>query len=596
MRIRLVLAFLLALGTLGLAGCALYPRTDGIATAQITGPAEKAASLGAVRRDFGVQRLDPASPTSLSERAVVEIAKTDPQQKLRSITYEMSDGNWLPDEWLIQTPDVWGLASAAVPFLPLDCKNCDRDFQLPVCRRALDCGVGTCRALKSSVIRPYGAARSFCVGHSDVVVDRFYEVMTSAHRTLDITVLQPPPDGRFLAAMRNAVTWLARSRRPVTIRVMIGSHPVGGTDPLAFLQELIRDAAFIPGSRLQLYVGAIRSCNGEASCGALSWNHSKIVVADGRRALVGGHNQWTGDYLAGAPTHDISMEVEGPAAAAASRFAGALWDFVCRQGADDGTNQSVLFAAGQHLMKACLAALPLPDGATGPVKRAGNVRILAVGRLGAGVTQDFADQSLVARDLFLGAARQSIRMVQQDVAFSFSAVPLGDVWPDKDLDDIVDLITKRGGDAYLVLSNLGAAGPVGSYSNGVRLADVAADIMELAKERSGLPDAELVALLCKHLHLAPLRFGPDDAWPDAKPIGVHAKFWMVDDRAFYIGSENLYPVVLQEFGYIVEDKAATATARARYWDNVWQWSQRAAVSGTEAQSCVFAQAKAAPRT
>jgi phosphatidylserine/phosphatidylglycerophosphate/cardiolipin synthase-like enzyme len=396
--------------------------------------------------------------------------------------------------------------------------------------------------------------------------------------------------------MRNAITWLAYSRRPVTIRIMIGSHPPGGADPRALLEDLIRDAAGSPGSRIQLYVGAIRSCNGEASCGALSWNHAKIVVADGRRALVGGHNQWTADYLAEAPAHDLSMEVEGPAAAAAARFAGALWDFVCRQPADDGANQSVLFAAGQHLMKACLASMPLPPAAKAPVKRVGNVRILAVGRLGAGVTQDFADQSLVVRDLFLGAARQSIRMVQQDVAFSFSGVPLGDVWPDKDLADIVDLVTKRGGDAYLVLSNLDAAGPVGSYSNGVTLAEVAAHIMRIAKTRSGLQDTELVPLLCGHLHLAPLRFGPDDTWPDAKPIGVHAKFWMIDDRAFYIGSENLYPVALQEFGYIVEDKAATVAARAKYWDNVWQWSQRAAVSGNEARNCIFMPPEGAPHT
>jgi len=49
------------------------------------------------------------------------------------------------------------------------------------------------------------------------------------------------------------------------------------------------------------------------------------------------------------------------------------------------------------------------------------------------------------------------------------------------------------------------------------------------------------------------------------PRGNHAKFWMVDDEIFYVGSNNTYPLIavkpigrnpiniaLQEFGMIVE--------------------------------------------
>jgi phosphatidylserine/phosphatidylglycerophosphate/cardiolipin synthase-like enzyme len=68
---------------------------------------------------------------------------------------------------------------------------------------------------------------------------------------------------------------------------------------------------------------------------------------------------------------------------------------------------------------------------------------------------------------------------------------------------------------------------------------------------------------------------------------VHAKFWMVDERAFYIGSENLYPAELQEFGYIVEDRSAAAQVRRDYWDQAWKWSQAAAISGDGAPSCIF---------
>src|SRR5260221_10987081 len=101
----------------------------------------------------------------------------------------------------------------------------------------------------------------------------------------------------------------------------------------------------------------------------------------------------------------------------------------------------------------------------------------------------------------------------------------------------------------MVLSNPGAAGQVGDYSNNVPLQDVAVRIRQALQARPDMAGADPTVLLCQRLHLAPFRFGPDATWPDGHPLGVHAKFWMVDERVFHIGSENLYPVDLQEFGY-----------------------------------------------
>ena len=75
------------------------------------------------------------------------------------------------------------------------------------------------------------------------------------------------------------------------------------------------------------------------------------------------------------------------------------------------------------------------------------------------------------------------------------------------------------------------------------------------------------ALLCSHVHLAPLRFGPDATWPGGKTFANHAKLWMVDDRVFYVGSDNFYPVNLQEFGYIVDDQKAAAELLDAYWNS-----------------------------
>jgi len=365
------------------------------------------------------------------------------------------------------------------------------------------------------------------------------------------------------------------------LRDVLAKCPVSLVDVLAFGRTLLSDIQQIRGSHLRVFVGSTRSCNGDEACPGLSWNHAKIVAVDGQRAIVGGHNLWSADYLGQAPVHDVSIELSGPAARDAHRFADALWGYVCKQPESDKLNRAYRFAAHGGVKQDCLASIHLPSQ-----RRAHRgVPVLAIGRLGKGLTDRFADQSLIARTLLLGAARHSIRMIQQDVAFAVKG--MDPVWPDAALERVADLITQRGGDVYIVLSNIGAAGAVGGYSHGVRLESVARRIMEVATQRSRLSHRALVEAMCEHLHLAPLRFGPDETWPENRPIAVHSKFWMIDDRAFYVGSDNLYPANLQEFGYVVEDANAVAHVRAQLWDRAWHWSQKAAISGSETPACVF---------
>ena len=536
--------------------------------------------LAEVERDYGIDPLDPASPTPLLNQALEEVEKTDPLRYFRGRTYHLTAGNRLPQDWLLQTPNVWGKSTAAVPFFPIDCKDCDPDFRLPLCSADSECAPGRCMALAATVRKRGATPAKMCVGHSDAVLDRFYRLIVSAERAVDIALLQPPPDTRFLATLRNAVTRLANEGRAVTIRVLVGDHPPEGTDAAAFMRDLLRDAA-VPSSRLNLYVGAMRSCSGEAGCGgALSWNHAKIVAVDGRRAIVGGHNLWSPDYLAEAPAYDISMEVDGPAATDAHRFLDELWDFLCEQKASDKVNERrSTLASAPNVEDGCLSRITLP-----PSPPRGNVPILAVGRLAVGIAPVFADQSLVARDLMLGAATTSIRLLVQDVPFAVAG--LNPTWPEHALDALAGLLAKEG-DVYIIVSNHGAAGPIGTYSMMVPIGAVATKIRNKLREHTKLDDAALTDLLCRHLHLAPLRLGPDAAWPGDKPIGTHAKFWMTDDRVVYVGSENLYPSELQEFGYIIEDKAATAQALREIWEPAWRWSKAAAISGDDAPSCAF---------
>ena len=556
---------------LTLATCSLYPPKDAVRGAN---------GLAQVESDHGIAPLDPGSGTLLVKQTLEELEKTDPFRYFRGRTYRLTSGNRLPQDWLLQTPNVWGKPGAEVPFFPIDCKDCDPDFRLPLCTGDAQCGSGKCVSLAASVKKRGEPPANMCVGHSDAVLDRFYRLIVSAQSAVDIALLQPPAETRFLATLRNAITFLAHEGRTVTIRIIIGSHPPEGTDAAAFARDLARDID--PAvSRLNVYVGAMRSCNGEPPCGALSWNHAKIVSVDGRRAIVGGHNMWSPDYLAAAPVHDVSMEVEGPAATDAHRFLDELWDFLCEQKPKEHVNEWYSVSAGtSELGHECLSRISLR--ASPP--REGGVPILAIGRLASGIAPVFADQSLIARDLMLGAATKSVRMLMQDVPFAVAGVELS--WPEHALDVLAGVLEKKG-DVYIVLSNLGAAGPIGSYSMGVPIEAVAMKMRDKLRKRVTLDDAALNEILCKHLHLAPLRFGPDATWPDNKPIGMHTKFWMIDTRAFYVGAENLYTSELQEFGYIVENDKATAQALRELWEPAWKWSQAAAISGDEARACVF---------
>jgi phosphatidylserine/phosphatidylglycerophosphate/cardiolipin synthase-like enzyme len=467
------------------------------------------------------------------------------------------------------------------------CPGCLPDIDLPLCTSDADCaGGGQCRPLAMLNASPVHAGKRACLGHSDAMADRFYEVIAGAQSRVDIATLQWIPDRRFLAALRNAVTTLARSGERKIVRVLVGQYPPLETNARELLDELVRDIRDVKDSRLDVHVAAMRSCTGQPECGTFSWPHAKIVAVDGRVAITGGHNMWTRDYLLDRPIHDLSMQVHGPAAADATSFLDGLWEYTCRR--KGLRNEPIAVhsydAATGRFDRDCAFGRIMPRFER--LARPGDIPILSIGRLGAGITTSFANQSDLARDLLLGAARRGIVIVQQDFGFTF-AQPRP-VWPESTLERIADFLLRQTGDVHIVLSNLDATGKSGAtYSTRVPLEVTARHLRAVVRRRSQMPDAELDAMLCRRLHIAPFRFGPDATWPGNVPIGNHAKFWMVDDRVFHVGSDNFYPVDLQEHGFIVDSRAAAGELRRQYWEPLWRWSAPAAISGAGAPRCVF---------
>ena len=99
-----------------------------------------------------------------------------------------------------------------------------------------------------------------------------------------------------------------------------------------------------------------------------------------------------------------------------------------------------------------------------------------------------------------------------------------------------------------------------------------------------LSHMEVVSRLRSSLEIVPFRFKSGASrWTPLssqrcgqrqvpREIGNHAKVMIIDDRFFYVGSQNLYTTDLQEYGWIVEGEAETREFLAKYWEPLWKAS------------------------
>jgi len=394
------------------------------------------------------------------------------------------------------------------------------------------------------------------------------EVIAAAERLVDIASLEPFASGEYAAAIRRGLVRAARPGHPLTVRILYGRHRfVSQTD--ADFESAIRDLAVdLPADGgVRLHAARMETSNDQRRP---SWNHAKIVAVDGREAIVGGHNLWHADYLERAPVHDLSARVSGAAAVEAHAFLDRLWEWVGRQVAapsEGGSVYAVRFAGG--VVEPAGPPPPIPFRAAS----AGAVPVLAVGRLGTGVMADprAANVGAAVAALAFRQARSSIRISQMDFGFHWDGV---NFWSADVVAALADVLTDpaRAVEVQLVLSEPGAKTAAGApYSFGTTLADIVAEMRRAIGSRS----------MTGTMRLAPLRFSAHgDRWShDGVELKIinHAKFWMVDDRAFHVGSDNLYPHNLQEFGYVIESADVAREALMAYWEPLWRFSNRAAI-------------------
>ncbi|MFJ8041650.1 phospholipase [Kitasatospora sp. NPDC096147] len=525
-----------------------------LATAALLAVAPAAPAMAAPPAPGGTAHLDAV------ERVLREVAPG-----LEGTVWQRTEGNRLagtaadPAGWLLQTPGCWGDAGCA-----------DRP--------------GT-RALLARMTADVAAAT----------------------RTVDLSTLAPFPEGGFkdalVAGLRASV---AAGHRPV-VRILVGAAPVYHANvlPSRYRDELI--AALGPAAgAVSLNVASMTT-----SRTAFSWNHSKLLVVDGRTVIAGGVNGWKNDYLDTThPVTDVDLALTGPAATSAARYLDTLWEWTCGR---TGILDLAWFASSDG--GACRPSIERELNPTAPAT--GDVPVIAVGGLGVGIKDrdpssayrpgpvagaadaacgplTLADRTNADRDhetvnpeenalrALIGSARRHVEISQQDL--NASCPPLARY--DSRLYDLLAAKLAAGVKVRIVVSDPANRGAVGS--GGYSQIRSLAEISDLLKARLAVltgDQGKAGAALCGNLQLATFRAAPTATWADGRPYALHHKLVAVDDAAFYIGSKNLYPAWLQDFGYIVQDPTAAAHLDRDLLTPEWQYSRATATIDWSTGTC-----------
>lgn len=511
----------------------------------------------------------PAAPATAAGPATphldaVERTLRDVSPGLEGDVWERTSGNRLdaPDDdrtgWLLQTPGCWGDAA---------CEH----------------RTGTERLLA-----------------------RMTSNIARATRTVDISTLAPFPDGAFQDAVVAGLKSAVAAGHHLKVRVLVGAAPLYHMNVLpSKYRDDLRGKLGPAADAVTLNVASMTT-----SKTALSWNHSKLLVVDGGSVVTGGINDWKGDYLdTGHPVTDVDLALTGPGAGTAGRYLDRLWKWTCE---NKGNVTAVWYAASADAD--CMAGLERDANprAVGPT---GDVPVIAVGGLGVGI-QDadptstwrpalpggagtrcgigLHDNTNADRDYdtvnpeegalrsLISSASDHIEISQQDLNATCPPLPRYDT-------RVYDALAAKlaaGVKVRIVVSDPANRGAVGSggYSQIKSLSEIS-DVLRDRLARVTGDGRSATAALCSNLQLASFRGSASAKWADGHPYAQHHKLVSVDGSAFYIGSKNVYPAWLQDFGYIVEKPDAARQLDTELLSPQWSYSKETATVDYERGLC-----------
>jgi phosphatidylserine/phosphatidylglycerophosphate/cardiolipin synthase-like enzyme len=423
--------------------------------------------------------------------------------------------------------------------------------------------------------------------HDEWFPKRIAEIISKTETWCDVMSLSPP-DGMFMDTMKEAIKTVAENAAgkdaPVTIRLMFGNIIGMPVNCNKLIKKLV---SLVPKENLNIrvWVGAWRR--------GVSWNHAKIVAVDGKYLWTGGHNMWDYHYLRHNPVYDLSLEMKGRCAHDGHRFANQQWAFIeykqatlCGQFVDKLPDGMPLVAKTRvtisEFPNGCGEFAPQYKKSLVPMYEPldGEVPMITMGR--NGTLDRFARPSDDAFLAMFGAAKRIMRLAVQDlgpvcIPGTKLALP-GCMWPHHYLDVFARVMWERGVDIEIALSNPGSIpGGLGAaeacYGNGWSCIDVAAEIIKsIRKQFPQAKDDELRQKVEKNLRVCFIRNSSGNRFQDGHTLGMHAKHFIIDDVATYIGSQNLYTCDLAEWGVVIDNAEATKKLMEEYWEPMWKAS------------------------
>lgn len=328
------------------------------------------------------------------------------------------------------------------------------------------------------------------------------------------------------------------------------------------------------------------------------WNHSKVAVSDYQHAIIGGMN-WDLDYVNPVdvddnglhePTivvngtsynvsrlYDLSIKIEGEAAKEAGEFFDLLWrrniEPIAVHLSDDCITSWYWFGnfydCPLDAVRNYAPSNIIPNYAV--QGEAHNVFGLGRGNQGWGIGDiDYsADEAILES---LNVAQENIYISQHQLS---NPKALLGYYADEVINTLVKSIVDREVNLNIILSE-----PWGSLRGGP-ISEVYSylddKLYNYAQAKSNSQQQTVNEALCR------LEFGSfrvPTANSDQYIFYTHNKFLMIDEMAFYVGSQNLYPsgfrsstpgkiIDLNEYGLFVDDFTLAQQVKVNYWQPIW---------------------------
>lgn len=513
--------------------------------------------------------------------------------KYENVTYSKPSMNYLPSDWLFQTPNGWGYTidqlnlSRTHGSLPLD-----STWNLPICQNDNDCiQPAVCKEALFS-----NDKRLLCQTGSYNLLNQFSNLISSANYTVDVIHYDNSNnvDSIFTQALEVSLKKLAQKsideNKTIYVRFLKGVQIPSGFSVKNFILTLSTLKDFIlkitkdlpNGNHLVLSVANMESCYIINNCFKFknllflfSFNHGKLINVD-NNILFTGNSNYTDDYLLYNPVIDIDIKIQGPILLYANTFTNIIWNYVSKN-KFLSLNQCFTYQNNQ-ITNDCLDNIPFP-----PISNNNppNVNTMFVATYGTNVISSDTDQSEMARVYAVYNAKSIVRIVQQAVDIigykDFNKV----FFPNTTLDynfPVPNIIAAmayditRNVDVYITTSSLTSTSS-DTYSSFVSNQYIYNQIFNNIRVlEPNMSDSLIKTLLNSKLHLSTIAFTPND--PKVGITSLHAKFWMVDDQVFYIGSHNIYPTNLQEFGLVLDSSTFATQLIQQWWNPLWDNSTK----------------------